>query len=1282
MSTLTLPVTSTTTPVASRRGLALRRTLVGAILAIFGPSLAAAQDVGSGDAMWIWSGQLPPGPAPSGDVYFRKKFSCNSPESARIEITCDDRYELYVNGRLVGNGQNWQRMDVYNVLGYVRNGMNVVAVKASNLSAGSAGLAVRVSVRNKGNTDVSHSTDNSWRSSLEAPRHWQQPNFSDNDWPPARVMGELGRTAPWGDQVQMPQGGAGGRFRIAPDFRVERVVEPELAGSIVAMAFNEAGNLIVSRERGPLYLVSDDDRNGVFETAKVYCEEVKNCQGILPLNGSVFAVGEMFHTGDEGEKKDGEKKTVALFLLEDADRDGKAEKQSVVFKFKGGMGEHGPHAPVLGPDGLIYLVIGNHASAEVQFEPTSPHLRYYEGDLVQPKYEDAGGHAHGLKAPGGVVIRTDVTGSFVELFSGGFRNAYDIAFNRQGDLFSYDSDMEWDVGLPWYRPTRVNHLIPGAELGWRSGWSKWPSYFVDSLPATADIGRGSPTGVEFYNHQMFPARYHNALFAADWSMGRIVAVRLRAENGSYVARSEVFLQGRPLNVTDLAVGPDGWLYFSTGGRGTEGGVYRIRWQGQTPPQPRHGGLMAAIKQPQLYSAWGRNRVANVKQQVGEVWDSALVEMARDKRAPVDDRVRAFDLMQLVGPFPTPNLLVEASRDGSPELRHKAAYLMGIHADGATGARLVQLLEDEHPNVQRQACESLTRAGQTPPVEKLLPLLASPHRFLAWGARRALERVPREQWAPQVLSAENPRVFLIGALALLFVDPDRETIDRILARCSETMQGFLEDDDFLALLRVVQVALTRSDVTGDDVAQLRGQLAEEYPSLDWRMNRELVRLLVAMQESSIIPRLMTELANPETPVVEKLHAATHARFLQQGWEAGERLELLKFLEYARTLPGGHSFKGYMDNVNRDFVSQMADDDLGLVLDNALDMPTACLSVLRRLPERPDDALLDRLIKIDREIKTVDSEAARTLGTGIVAILGTSRTPASMAYLREAFDRDPVRREDLAMGLAQEPHGENFPYLLKALPIVEGAAAQEVLTKLAEVDAKPDDAESLRQTILSGLKLQDIGAALAVGVLEKWTGEKRSQPEDKWDAALASWQQWFAETFPSSPPAVLPTNTGNKYTLQELLDFVKGPGGAQANAGRGEQVFVKAQCVKCHRYGARGEGLGPDLTSVAQRFQKKEILESVLYPSLVISDQYVSKTIATTDGLTYSGIVDPSREDALVVLQSNGQKQVVPKDQIEQISPSNKSAMPEGLFDDLTLEEIADLLAYLNRPQSGR
>ena len=114
----------------------------------------------------------------------------------------------------------------------------------------------------------------------------------------------------------------------------------------------------------------------------------------------------------------------------------------------------------------------------------------------------------GIKAPGGVVIRTDTEGSGVQLVAGGLRNPYDLAFNRDGELFIHDADMESDEGTSWYRPTRLCHVVPGGEYGWRSGWSKWPEYYLDSLPAVVETGRGSPAGIVAYNHFMFPVRYH------------------------------------------------------------------------------------------------------------------------------------------------------------------------------------------------------------------------------------------------------------------------------------------------------------------------------------------------------------------------------------------------------------------------------------------------------------------------------------------------------------------------------------------------------------------------------------------------------------------------------------------------------------------------------------------------------------------------------------------------------------------------------------------------------
>ena len=119
--------------------------------------------------------------------------------------------------------------------------------------------------------------------------------------------------------------------------------------------------------------------------------------------------------------------------------------------------------------------------------------------------------------------------------------------------------MEWDEGTPWYRPTRVNHVVSGGDYGWRQGTDKWPGYFPDSLPSNLDIGLGSPTAIAFGANSHFPEAYRNALFILDWAYGKIFAVHLTPDGASYHGRFEEFVTGRPLNVTGADFGPDGRL---------------------------------------------------------------------------------------------------------------------------------------------------------------------------------------------------------------------------------------------------------------------------------------------------------------------------------------------------------------------------------------------------------------------------------------------------------------------------------------------------------------------------------------------------------------------------------------------------------------------------------------------------------------------------------------------------------------------------------------------------
>ena len=404
-----------------------------------------------------------------------------------------------------------------------------------------------------------------------------------------------------------------------------------------------------------------------------------------------------------------------FYRLSDVDKNGQAEQVETLLKFKGSMGEHGPHAPVLGPDGLIYIMIGNHSFVEAPLRDTSPHHHFYEGELFSPKYEDANGHAAGIKAPGGSVIRTDTNGSFVELFLGGFRNAYDHAFNRDGELFTYDSDMEWDVALPWYRPTRVNHLIPGAEFGWRSGWSKWPNYFVDSLPETLDIGRGSPTGVVFYDHSRLGPKYDGALFMCDWSQGRVVAVTTEPADGTYRAKSEVFLEGRPLNCSDIDVGPDGWLYIAVGGRNTAGSIFRVVAKDAKPLASGAGdGRAAGHPATATHQRLGPPRRGRRETTTGRPVGARFAGRGRQSRATRGRARAALDLMQLFGPVPANELLVQFRATRVPGA-HEGCVLAGHPRHGRLQSRLVELLDDADPNVRampaRRWSAPARRAGQ-------------------------------------------------------------------------------------------------------------------------------------------------------------------------------------------------------------------------------------------------------------------------------------------------------------------------------------------------------------------------------------------------------------------------------------------------------------------------------------------------------------------------------------------------------------------------------------------
>ncbi len=377
-------------------------------------------------------------------------------------------------------------------------------------------------------------------------------------------------------------------FTVLPGFKVEQLykVDKETEGSWVALCVDPKGSLIASDQYGGLYRINPGpiDQPDATQVQPIPLK-IGKAHGLLWAFDSLYIMGGEHDVNDSKEQKASDKRS--LWRARDTDNDGELDELKRIATYEG-TGEHGPHALALSPDGKkIYVALGNHTPAPDFPKSLLPNKSWQEDHLL-PRMWDARGHARGILAPGGFFARCNPDGSDLELVSLGYRNQYDFAFDQNGEMFTYDSDMEWDLGTPWYRPTRICHATSGSDLGWRSGSGVWPDYYPDSLPAVVDIGPGSPTGTVFGTGAKFPAKYQLAMFSMDWSFGTLYAIHFKPKGASYTADKEVFLARNPAPLSDLVVRPqDGALYFTVGGRKTDSALFRVIYTGteSTAPAP-------------------------------------------------------------------------------------------------------------------------------------------------------------------------------------------------------------------------------------------------------------------------------------------------------------------------------------------------------------------------------------------------------------------------------------------------------------------------------------------------------------------------------------------------------------------------------------------------------------------------------------------------------------------------------------------------------------------------
>ncbi len=377
------------------------------------------------------------------------------------------------------------------------------------------------------------------------------------------------------------------RIKAIKDFQVELLYSVPGAdqGSWVNLCVDNKQRILVSDQYGGLYRFAAPRPGQPLDPQGI--EKVP--ADIRAVNGMLWAFDALYVGVNDYEKKI----PSGLYRLTDSDGDDQLDKVELLRAIEAN-GDHGVHAVLPTPDGqALFLVCGNGAKPTAM-AATSPVPAIWGEDHLLPRMPDGRGFMRDVMGPGGIIYRVSPDGQKFEAVASGFRNVFDAAINHDGELFTYDADMEYDFNTSWYRPTRINHVVSGAEFGWRNGAGKRPEFYPDNLPATLNIGPGSPTGMTFGYGAKFPAKYQQALFALDWSWGKLYAVHLEPRGSTYTATKEEFVTGAPLPITDAIIHPqDGAMYFTIGGRRVQSGLYRVTYVGKESTALVSGKALAA-----------------------------------------------------------------------------------------------------------------------------------------------------------------------------------------------------------------------------------------------------------------------------------------------------------------------------------------------------------------------------------------------------------------------------------------------------------------------------------------------------------------------------------------------------------------------------------------------------------------------------------------------------------------------------------------------------------------
>ena len=620
------------------------------------------------------------------------------------------------------------------------------------------------------------------------------------------------------------------------------------------------------------------------------------------------------------------------------------------------------------------------------------------------------------------------------------------------------------------------------------------------------------------------------------------------------------------------------------------------------------------------------------------------------------------------------------------MKRQIARLFGTRRTATS--TLLRLLKDEDLSVRFAAATALGRIGNTDAIEPLLRLVDSPDLFLRYSAWTALNRIGRQKasWDGIAEGFKSDRTPTREGTLFAFRETyEPKAVDVLAKRATDTNISNETRGAILAMLGELsyqrlpwknadwwgtqpvrgnpRVRAVKWDGTDTAVAALQTGLNDGDPVVRTGAAKGMVASESAALATDVLKHLLTEKDKEAKKAM--LAALVHVRnrsaeFTKAGNDLAGRL-----LADADLVDDTLAFAGSLPNLSKEVAVAMLKQSA-----NSSMKPKQMIALLEGLAKSNEPEVTAALV----EKASAKDDDIRKAAVGLIANRpGDAVCPALITALK---DKNAAVQKEAAQALAKRKDKSAIPALLACLGDknlrFDATMALAKTPDLRAVDIYLEGAGSKNNQQRD--ECRRAIAAIKVDALP--VIEKRLAAKPPLSGEVILQLQKIYNDMPAARSSPLFQIAAKTITVDEYNTAALNENGG--NKDRGKKLFFDlkgSNCVKCHKVRGEGGEAGPDLSSIATRYDRAKLIESVLYPSKQILDGYHMTILAMNDGKVIQGIVRSESGDELTLVDAESKKVVVKKADIETRTKSEKSLMPDGLQVGMTLVEFTDLISYL-------